>query len=122
MRNGGFAMLTDAEVCFLDQSHHPVSRFEVAGGALNWGTLSLLSNGRCLVAGRLGNLVTEYRPNGETAWELDSFKVPSAARLPNGHTLVCIASEQRIVEVDRSGKEVRAMKLKTRPWHVEVLP
>ncbi len=122
MRDGGIAILTSCGVCLLDPSRRPVNRFQLVGVVSEWGSLNLLPNGHVLLAGRMGFYVNELGKDGETAWEYEGYQLSSAARLPNGHTLICVPREDRLLEVDRRGKEIRSFKVRGRPWHVEVIP
>jgi len=66
----------------------------------------VLENGNYLVAHYTGKKVCEYTPAGNPVWE---YPVPggafSAARLPNGNTLISVADKDqnpRLIEVSRS--------------------
>lgn len=69
-----------------------------------------LDNGNYLVAHYGGEAVKEYSPEGKVVWSLAVPGGPhSVIRLPNGHTLIAVADKTRnprIIEVDRSGKEL----------------
>lgn len=59
---------------------------------------------RVLVAEHQANRVTERSSKGEIVWEKRIAEPLTAQRLANGHTM--IATKQRLVVVDRGGKEV----------------
>ncbi len=63
-----------------------------------------LENDRVLLAEYNGNRVTERNSKGEVVWEARVQEPLVAQRLANGNTF--IASKDRLVEVDRTGKEV----------------
>jgi HEAT repeat protein len=71
----------------------------------------VLSNGHVLVPLGWLNKVVEYDPEGKPVWEVTATQPISAHRLPNGNTLVALQQwpGNRVIEVDRSGKQVAEM-------------
>jgi hypothetical protein len=56
----------------------------------------------------------EVTPDKKVAWEyITSSEVWSCQRLPNGNTLVAESSARRLVEVDRKGKVVKTVPIKS---------
>jgi hypothetical protein len=71
----------------------------------------LLPNGNILVPLTWQNNVTEYDPEGKVVWQATVIQPQAATRLANGNTLVsCQQQPPRIVELDRSGKQVGEIK------------
>src|SRR5205085_315655 len=68
----------------------------------------VLPNGHVLVPLGWQNKVVEYDAEGKQVWEMTATQPMSAHRLPNGNTLVALQQWpiHRVVEVDRSGKQV----------------
>lgn len=66
--------------------------------------VQLLAPDRVLIVEHGSNRVTERDKTGKVLWEKDIFEPLAAQRLPNGNTF--IGSKTRLVEVDRTGKEV----------------
>jgi hypothetical protein len=79
-------------------------RWEVTG--LNYPVDAwVLPGNRVLVAEYSGNRVTERDLKGAVVWQKDGLGMPlNVQRLANGHTF--IATMNRLLEVDRTGKEV----------------
>ncbi len=66
-----------------------------------------LASGNYLVAHEGDGVVREYDAAGKVVWEHNAkAQVYSANRLADGHTLIGCGSGHRVIEVDRSGKEV----------------
>jgi hypothetical protein len=107
---------TTGRVATLDPAGKEVAAFET-GGIANWSSIEVLNNGHVLVCGT-GNKVIEFDDRGRRAWECSVPYAICATRLPNGNTLVCSSEGRRVVEVDRSGKEVWDHRTVGRPWHV----
>jgi hypothetical protein len=75
---------------------------------LEWcSTFDVLPNGHYLVPQRSANRVVEFDRTGKVVWQCHVAVANTAARLPNGRTLVGTGEQSgphTIVEVDRSGK------------------
>ena len=66
-----------------------------------------LDNGHYLVAHEGDGLAREYDADGKVVWEHKvGSQLYSAVRLANGNTLIGCGNGNRVVEVDRAGKEV----------------
>jgi HEAT repeat protein len=116
-RSGRILLVNSAgRVATLDPSGKEIAAFET-GGVANWSSLEALPNGNCLVCGT-GNKVIEFDPRGRRVWECTVQNAVCATRLPNGNTLVCSSEGRRVVEVDRTGKEIWEHRTEGRPWHV----
>jgi hypothetical protein len=55
---------------------------------------------------------------GKILWQCPMAYAVHATRLRNGHTLIACFESRVIVEVDKSGKELRRMPLSGRPFTV----
>jgi hypothetical protein len=76
----------------------------------------VLPGNRVLIAEYGSGKVTEREFSGKVVWEKKMADPPYAAqRLANGRTF--IASQQRLIEVDREGKEVFTLKVQSRAAH-----
>ncbi|HYW85180.1 MAG TPA: hypothetical protein VFB30_18095, partial [Spirochaetia bacterium] len=134
------------EVVLLSDRGKVLSRFALEGRVHPWVRLTVLRNGHLLVPVCLfpvcdGAKVVELTFKGEQVWECAVPKkfvkflncegtiktcamdqsVFCAARLPNGHTLLAMPDESKVVEVDRDGKVVHELKIEGRPWHIQVV-
>lgn len=100
------------------------------GGLHNPIDAVVLPGNRVLIAEYRANLVTERDFKGKILWQLAIHQPLSVQRLPNGHTLIASDNGKlngRIVEVDRSGKEVYSIQnlpanlLGAYRWHQGVI-
>jgi len=110
-RAGQIVLITSQAQCVrLDRTGRELKSFRVQGVS-NFGN-ELLANGHILVPLAWQNRVTEYDAEGKIVWEATTALQPiSAARLPNGNTLVaCQQWPPHIVELDRKGKQVAEIK------------
>jgi HEAT repeat protein len=94
-------LLDDNEVIDLDENNKV--RWKIPGLRLPL-DVQPLPGDRVLIAEHMGNRVTERNAKGEVVWEKRFAEPLTAQRLANGHTM--IASKDRLVEIERSGKEV----------------
>ena len=62
--------------------------------------------------------VMEVGPDGKPTWEVTVQGCCHAVRLPSGNTLVACMQQQKVVEVDRTGKVVSEKPTAGRPFHV----
>ena len=60
------------------------------------------------------NRVVEYDADGKVAWQAELQNPTTATRLANGNTLVASSSQQRLVEINREGKEVWSLDVEGR--------
>ena len=94
-------LLDDRRVLELDAQNQV--RWELKGIAFPLDA-QLLPGGRILLAEQEANRVTERSLKGDILWQWRVMSPLMAQRLDNGNTFV--ATRERIVEVDRDGKEV----------------
>ncbi len=89
---------------------------------LEWcSTFEVLPNGHYLVPQRRVNRVVEFNQIGRVVWKCRVNEANTAARLPNGHTLVWTGDQggpHAIVEVDRSGKVLFEQSVQGRVFRI----
>jgi hypothetical protein len=109
-RDGQIGLLTHTgRFVRLDRSGKELQSFDAGGARGAFGMcLQLLPGGRVLVPQFGHARVVEYDKGGTMRWQAKAMQPTSARRLANGHTLVA-GRNGRIVELDRAGREVRAM-------------
>ncbi len=96
----------------LDRTGKELKSFRLQGVS-NFGN-DLLPNGNVLVPLSWQNKVTEYDPSGKVVWEASVVQPMAATRLANGHTLIsCQQWPAKIIEVDRTGKQVAVLPAAT---------
>jgi len=93
-------LLDEGKVLELDHEDKP--RLEISGLKLPLDA-QMLPGDRVLIAEHAGDRVTERNRRGEILWEKKVHEPLMAQRLRNGNTF--IATQQRLVEVDREGRE-----------------
>jgi hypothetical protein len=93
-------LLDEGKVLELDHEDKP--RLEISGLKLPLDA-QMLPGDRVLIAEHAGDRVTERNRRGEILWERKVHEPLMAQRLRNGNTF--IATQQRLVEVDREGRE-----------------
>ncbi|MCI0376382.1 MAG: hypothetical protein L0215_02120 [Gemmataceae bacterium] len=103
-RDGHMVYLNqDGECTWLDPEGLVARRFKVGEFSQNGaGMIDVLAGQRILLP--LADKVAEIDGDGNMAWHVKTQSANAALRLPNGNTLV--ASGQRVLEVDRDGREV----------------
>jgi hypothetical protein len=89
----------------LSAAGEELKRFAVPPGVFTTNALTLLPNGRLLIASYGGGTVQEYDRSGKVVWEVKLGRPLCALRLPGGHTLVS-SQDMVLVEFDRAGKEI----------------
>jgi HEAT repeat protein len=113
-REGQIVLITNQAMCIrMDRTGKELKSFRVQGVS-SFGN-EVLANGHILVPLSWQNKVMEYDAEGKIVWEAGlqaGLQQPiSASRLPNGNTLVaCQVWPPRIVELDKSGKQVAEIK------------
>jgi hypothetical protein len=116
-RSGHIILLTSTgKVVTLDATGKESKSFDT-GGVISWSSLDVLPNGHVLACCPPGKVV-EFDGLGRRVWECAVPNAVCARRLPNGNTLVCASEAHRVIELDRSGKEVWSEHTDGRPWHV----
>jgi HEAT repeats/PQQ-like domain len=93
-------LLDEGKVLELDHEDKP--RLEISGLKLPLDA-QMLPGDRVLIAEHAGDRVTERNRKGEILWEKKVREPLMAQRLRNGNTF--IATQQRLLEVDREGRE-----------------
>jgi hypothetical protein len=124
LRNGRISLLTvEGDIVTVTPTGEELHRFRPGDKPAEWSSLTVLWNGHYLVAGCAGGKkVVEFDRHGRQLWDCDVGGARSAARLPNGNTLICVSEDRRVVELDRGRKVVGERRTQGRPWHVQVLP
>jgi hypothetical protein len=118
LRNGHIVLLsTQGRIVTLNAAGEEIKSVHL-GLVMGWSSFDILPNGHFLACCSPGKVV-EFDAAGNRVWEVDAPNVVSARRLPSGHTLICTSEAKRIVELDRTGKEVWEQKTEGRPWHVK---
>jgi outer membrane protein assembly factor BamB len=104
-RDGSVVLITHDGYCRrLDATGKEVSRFPVPGPHVMGLGIDLLPNRRVIVPRFEQDRVTEFDAAGNVLWEAAVPAPTSAARLPNGHTLVASTTTRLVVELDRQGR------------------
>ena len=119
-RDGTIALLVNnGRVLHLDETGKELKALPLSGPVLAVGSnIEALPNGHVLVPLYSTNKVIEIDDDGKTVWEADTQQPTSVARLPNGHTLVGSRLDMTVVDLDHAGREVKSMKLDSRPFRV----
>ena len=86
----------------------------------SWCGVQALPGDRYLCVEFGKSTVYEYDAAGKELWKCSVAGASYALRLPNGNTMVCCFSGQRVVHVDRDGKIVWETKVNTQPWRARV--
>jgi HEAT repeat protein len=113
MRNGEIVMISSlGTVIRLDTAGKELKNYRLPQQTWTVGN-EILPNGNALVVLTQMNKVVEFDPEGKQVWESAQIVQPMAAsRSPNGNTW--IVSQQwpnKMVEVDRSNKQVNELQL-----------
>ena len=113
MRDGQIVCLSNQGLCFrLGPDGKETKSFRVLQ-VPSYGN-DVLPNGHVLVANTWQNKVQEYDPDGKVVWEANVVQPHSAARLPNGNTLVSTQQwPAKLYELDRQGKQVAETPVQT---------
>jgi HEAT repeat protein len=79
----------------------------------------VLPNDHVIISNQGIGKVTEYDADGKVVWEAQVVSPGTPTRLSNGNTLVPMINNNRMIELDRSGKVVNEHKdLPYRAWRV----
>lgn len=118
LRDGQTVIFTSGGLCQrLDNRGQEIKTFQAGQVYTMGGNVDVLPGGRILAPLYRENRVVEYDFDGNQVWQATVNYPTSAVRLPNGHTLVVSMPQQRIVELDRSGKEIEIGPAPGgRPW------
>jgi HEAT repeats/PQQ-like domain len=117
MRNGHYAMVSMAgKVREIDAMGKEIRTLDlpIQGG---WSGIESAPGGRYLVVNHSQGKVLEIDAQGKTVWEFQTNNACYATRLANGNTLV-VGNNSGLHEVDRNGKIVSEMAIKTSLWRV----
>ena len=90
------------------------------GGAVDWKGVKAVSCNRYLCVEHHSGSVVEYDADGKEQWKCVVRGANYAEPLPNGQTMICSFSGQRIVHVDREGKVVWEAKVFGQPGRAHV--
>ncbi len=119
--DGTTTLVTTLGQCVrLDIAGRQISSFNVGSVASTIGTsCCFLPKGGVIVPDYLRGKVREYDASGKIVWEADVMRPNSVARLSNGHTLVVSRLRNRIVELDKTGREVGGQTVVGRPIFID---
>jgi hypothetical protein len=106
--DGRTVLISGGTCAWLDPAGKQVKSFPVGLVYNLGGNVDVLPGGRLLVPEYTANRVAEYDADGKVGWVAQVRTPISATRAANGNTLVVSLGEQRVVELDRSGREVRS--------------
>ena len=113
--DGGDALAADIEPLLHSQ--------EAATALAAMRTLGLLgASGRTIVADYQAGAVLAIEPDGTSNKLFEAKMAMSCVRLPDGHLLVAAYGDDRIVELDGSGREVWTFAGVSSPSHAQRLP
>jgi hypothetical protein len=120
LRNGHYAYACQSGVLVeLDGNGQTVRSFRAG---VEWcSTFDALPNGHYLVPQRSADKVVEFDRAGQVVWECRVPAANTAARLPDGRTLVGTGKQgdrHTIVEVDRSGKVLSEQPVRGRVFRI----
>jgi HEAT repeat protein len=106
LRDGQIVCISSHRTCFrLDHAGKEIKTFPLQAVVVNQN--EVLPDGHILVPLTWNNKVIEYDAAGRLVWEVTVTQPMTAARLPNGNTLIAVQQwPAKVVEVDRSGKQV----------------
>ncbi|MSQ94505.1 MAG: hypothetical protein EXR98_08105 [Gemmataceae bacterium] len=118
LRNGQIAMVTSGGRCSLiDPQGRELKAFQLGGAVYTLGgNIDVLPGGRILVPLYNQQCVAEFDWDGNKHWTATINNPTSVSRLSNGNTLVTCSLNNRIVEIDRAGKEVWSYHVDGRPF------
>jgi len=117
MRNGHYAMVSMAGTAREIDAAGKEVRSIVLPFQGGWSGIESVPGGRYLVVNHSQGKVLEIDAQGKTVWECQLNSACYATRLPNGNTLV-VGNNNGLHEVDRNGKIVGEMAMKTSLWRV----
>jgi hypothetical protein len=116
LRNGQYFIITNRGLAVrLDSTGKEIRQF-ASGPVQQFVGLDVLPAGKFLVPQTAANQVVELDADGKVSWKAPVPLPISAVRLSNGHTLVASFQGQRVVELDKAGKQVQEIKPDGRPW------
>jgi hypothetical protein len=103
----------------VDDKGRVIKSIRVGARNTEWLTFEPLSGGRFLVPHQSESKLVEFDRNGKVLREV-SVSIPpySAARLPNGNTVICSMNQSTIFEVDHTGRTVWQEALQGRPFRI----
>src|SRR5262249_34415247 len=80
----------------------------------------ILDNGNVLIPLGWNNRLVEYNPDGKEIWSATVQQPMSAARLPNGNTVVASQSwPYKLYELDKTGKQVNEVQTNTYAYRIK---
>lgn len=107
LKNGEYVLLTqNQQLLKVDRKGAIVKSHNVGGNGVNYyATVDVLPGGNKVLV-TLINSITEYDlESGKTGWSANFQYATSAVRLRNGNTLVGHQNNNKIVELDKDGKQ-----------------
>ena len=122
-RNGEYILLTRTHVMRINHKGQEVKSFPL-GRNYQYCSFEVLPNGNLLLPihrgnlGRGGGKVVEMTLDGKEVWSAAVLFPTSVRRLPNGNVVVASMNYRRVVELDRTGKEVKRIPVDGTPWCV----
>jgi hypothetical protein len=120
LRNGHiYYVASNGLLTEMDEKGRPVKSIRVGARNTEWLTFEPLPGGRFLVPRQSENKLVEFDQDGK---QLRAVAVPvppySAARLPNGNTVVCSMNQSTVFEVDHAGRVIWREQLQGRPFRI----
>jgi outer membrane protein assembly factor BamB len=116
LRDGHIVFVASTGQChWLDPQGKEIKQFQVGYIYPTGGSIEVLPNRHVLVPLYRDGKVAEFDADGKMVWHVSISTPVSAARLPNGHTLV-VTLVQRVVEIDRQGQSVWNYGVEGRAW------
>jgi hypothetical protein len=100
----------------VDRAGKTVRSLQIGRIGGNWCGIEGVGGNRYLVVEYNQGLVLELDAAGKIVWECKVPGASFASRRPDGRTLVCSFTSQRVVDVDRTGKVVGEITVGTSPW------
>ncbi|HYT90372.1 MAG TPA: hypothetical protein VEL76_16820 [Gemmataceae bacterium] len=113
--DGRMVVISSGTCAWLDADGKQVKSFPVGLVYTLGGNVDVLRSGHILVPEYNQNRVAEYDGDGKVCWSANVRLPVSAVRVPSGNTLVSTV-EQRVVELDRQGREVWSYTAPGRTW------
>jgi hypothetical protein len=114
-KNGHMAFVTfQGQYVRLDATGKELKSAQISQQQWYGAGIDFLPNDHVLYPLYNSNEVVEYDGDGKVVWKASVQWPTSAARLPNGNTLVASQQTQKVVEINRAGKVVSEYK---GPYH-----
>ncbi|MBL8793090.1 MAG: PQQ-binding-like beta-propeller repeat protein [Planctomycetia bacterium] len=118
LRDGQFFFVTNGGLGTRLDARGNVAKTFPAGQVHQFGGLDVLPNGRLLIPQVSGGKIVEVDADGKTVWNAALTQPTAAVRLANGNTLAASFNQQKVVELDPTGKQLSEFRPDGRPWKV----